>query len=106
MISFEKHEFCKSQGGTAFADGWGFATRFSESYPLLVINSCRHTYFYDEFWQNTTHNFYNFCQCLENPPMFKDAEKGILKVDLLVDQSFYPLLSKSKQKFKIRLQQI
>ena len=48
-------------------DGQGSAAvRFSESYSLLIADSCRHTHFYDEFWRITV-----FCQFLESPPMFK-----------------------------------
>ena len=34
-------------------DGRGSAARFSERYPLLITESCRHTH--DEFWRKTTH---------------------------------------------------
>ncbi len=41
--------------------GWGSATWFSESYPLLIDKFCLHTYFYDEFWQKHTLQT-TFCQ--------------------------------------------
>ena len=34
------------EGGTWFADGRGSAARFSESYLLLITDSCRHTHFF------------------------------------------------------------
>ena len=32
-------------GGARLVDGWGSADRYSESYPLLNTETCRHTYF-------------------------------------------------------------
>ena len=42
-------------GGTWIADERRSAARFSESYPFLITDSCRHTHYYDEFWRKTTH---------------------------------------------------
>ena len=55
---------------TILADGRRFAAWLSESYHLLITDSCRHTHFYDEFWQKTTHfsqfsaNFWKAHPCL------------------------------------------
>ena len=51
----------------------GSATRFSESYPLLITDSCRNTHFYDEFWRENYPFLTVFCQFLENPRMFKET---------------------------------
>ena len=58
------------RGGTCLVDGRGSAARFSESYPLLITDSCRHTHSYDEFSPKTTHfwqffaNFWKTHPCL------------------------------------------
>ena len=38
----------------------GYAAQLSESYPLLITDSCCHTHFYDEFWWKTTPFFDKF----------------------------------------------
>ena len=55
-------------GGTWLADGRGSVARFSERYPLLITESCRHTHFYDEFWRKPP-IFCYFRQFLDNPPL-------------------------------------
>ena len=51
---------CPVLGGTWLADGWESSAWLSESYPLLITNSCRNILFYDEFWPKTRHFFDNF----------------------------------------------
>ena len=63
-------EYPVGGGGTCFADGRESAAQFSESYPLLITDSCCHTYLYNEFCRKTTHfgqvytNFWKTHSCL------------------------------------------
>ena len=67
------------RGATRLGDGRGSTARFSESYPLLITDSCRHTHSYEEFWGNLPIS-YSFLPILENPPMFEEnlPKKGPL----------------------------
>ena len=63
-------------GGTWLADGQGSAARFSERYPLLITESCRHTHFYDEFWRKTTHFLLFFANFwITHPCLWKMCRK-------------------------------
>ena len=56
--------------------GRGSAARFSERYPLLITESCRHTHFYNEFWRKTTHFLLFFANSLiTHPCLWKICRK-------------------------------
>ena len=72
----ERIKIPEIRGGTWIAGGRGSAARFSERYPLLITESCRHTHFYDEFWRKTTHFLLFFANFLiTHPCLWKICRK-------------------------------
>ena len=70
--------------GRELHDLWGSAAWFSESYPLLITDSCRHTHFYDEFWRK---NYQIFTIWKTRQRLRKICRKGTLVFRILGPKS-------------------